>query len=131
MNRLSTQNISCTINSLHHYQQALTTLSSLKQFVPQQFIKQNECKGSKRICASLQSIRQMNRPPTRSNSRSNNPLLITEGTNALSSQINTKQPRTIDSQIMGWLINEAEHHEHKSRNHSEPERSLNMIKPIF
>ena len=40
MNWLSTQNGSHTINSLHHQQQTLTTLSSPKQPVHQQFLNQ-------------------------------------------------------------------------------------------
>jgi len=52
-NRQSTKNISCTINSLHHQQQALTTLSSPKQFAPQQFIKQKQMQKIKSdLCES-------------------------------------------------------------------------------
>ena len=118
MNRLSTQSRSRTTNSLHYPQQALTTISSPKQSVLQilwtnnyqnGFLRSTKVDEHQTKMSLLFSIRRMNWPPTRSNSRSNNPLLatiatITAGINAFSSLTITNNSK--NRSFVTTLVNE-------------------------
>lgn len=94
------------------------TLSSLKQSVPKQFIKQNEIKdqnGFVRVFTWIDTANELTANTVKFMFQQPMLTTITIDTNAFLSQIKKKKTRTIDSQIVGWSINGVEHLEHNNR----------------